>query len=382
MDEDMKDYHKKIWIHRAAVAVKYIAVVLVCLLAVFGIRYYLNNRSFTAYSIIAATERSDTITTKYALFGENILKYSRDGVSYTDAENSLMFSITYTMQEPILALSEKAGAVADKNGSQIYTFDQTQQTGQITTLLPIKHLSISNQGVVAVLLEEGNSTKLEVYSSDGRLLGDGQFDLQDAGLPMNLSISSDGTKIAITFAQVAGGKIGSCVAVYNFDNVGENYVDHLVFAKNYTDYMVPEIHYFDTSTLTAVGDGILAFYHGNQIPELVREVTFDDEIQSVFYGEDTVGLVFEDVEGKTLILYDLKGNLLSQIPFSMEYDSIRIADNRVLIYNDTEMGLYSFHGKENFRYTFEDSMVEIFPTKSRSKYLFIYTKETQMIKLQ
>ena len=382
MDEDMKDYHKKIWIHRAAVAVKYIAVVLVCLLAVFGIRYYLNNRSFTAYSIIAATERSDTITTKYALFGENILKYSRDGVSYTDAENSLMFSITYTMQEPILALSEKAGAVADKNGSQIYTFDQTQQTGQITTLLPIKHLSISNQGVVAVLLEEGNSTKLEVYSSDGRLLGDGQFDLQDAGLPMDLSISSDGTKIAITFAQVAGGKIGSCVAVYNFDNVGENYVDHLVFAKNYTDYMVPEIHYFDTSTLTAVGDGILAFYHGNQIPELVREVTFDDEIQSVFYGEDTVGLVFEDVEGKTLILYDLKGNLLSQIPFSMEYDSIRIADNRVLIYNDTEMGLYSFHGKENFRYTFEDSMVEIFPTKSRSKYLFIYTKETQMIKLQ
>ena len=382
MDEDMKDYHKKIWRHRAAVAVKYITVVLICLLAVFGIRYYLNNRSFTAYSIIAATERSDTITTKYALFGENILKYSRDGVSYTDAENSLMFSITYTMQEPILALSEKAGAVADKNGSQIYTFDQTQQTGQITTLLPIKHLSISNQGVVAVLLEEGNSTKLEVYSSDGRLLGDGQFDLQDAGLPMDLSISSDGTKIAITFAQVSGGKIGSCVAVYNFDNVGENYVDHLVFAKNYTDYMVPEIHYFDTSTLTAVGDGILAFYHGNQIPELVREVTFEDEIQSVFYGEDTVGLVFEDVEGKTLTLYDLKGNLLSQIPFSMEYDSIRIADNRVLIYNDTEMGLYSFHGKENFRYTFEDSMVEIFPTKSRSKYLFIYTKETQMIKLQ
>ena len=118
------------------------------------------------------------------------------------------------------------------------------------------------------------------------------------------------------------------------------------------------------------------------VSELVKEVTFEDEIQSVFYGEDTVGLVFEDVEEKMLTLYDLKGNLLSQIPFSMEYDSIRIADNRVLIYNDTEMGLYSFHGKENFRYTFEDSMVEIFPTKSRSKYLFIYTKETQMIKLQ
>ena len=95
-----------------------------------------------------------------------------------------------------------------------------------------------------------------------------------------------------------------------------------------------------------------------------------------------VGLVFETVEGKMLTLYDAKGNLVTQIPFMMDYDNIRIADNRVLIYNDTEMGLYSFSGKECFRHTFETSMVDIFTTKSRSKYLFIYTNETQLVKLQ
>ena len=199
---------------------------------------------------------------------------------------------------------------------------------------------------------------------------------------MNLSISSDGTKIAITFAQINGSKLNSCVAVYNFDSVGENYVDQLVFAKNYTEYLIPEVHYFDNSTIAAVGDGILAFYQGTQIPELVQEVTFTDKVKSVFYGKNAVGLVFEDVEGKMLSLYDLKGNLVSQIPFSMDYDNIRIEDNRVLIYNDTEMGLYSYNGKECFNYTFENSMVDIFTTKSRSKYLFIYTNETQMIKLQ
>ncbi len=382
MDEDMKDYHKKIWGHRIAVALKYAAIVAVILFAIFGIRYYLNNRTFTGYSIASSTERSDTLTTKYAPFGDKILKYSRDGVSYTDDTNSLLFSITYTMQDPILALSQKAGAVADKNGSQIYIFDQEKQMGQITTLLPIKHIAISNQGVVAVLMEESKSSKLEIYSADGRLIGDGVFDLEDAGYPMNLSISSDGTKIAIAFAQVSGSKFTSCVAVYNFDNVGENYVDHLVFAKNYTDYMIPELHYFDASTLVAVGDGVLAFYQGSQIPELAQEITFTDQIESVFYGEDTVGLVFEDVEGKMLTLYDLKGNLITQIPFTVDYDNIRIADNRVLIYNDTEMGLYSYSGKECFRHTFETSMVDIFTTKSRSKYLFIYTNETQLVKLQ
>lgn len=382
MDEDMKDYHKKIWKHRLAVVMKYAVIAVLVLLAVFGMRYYFNNRSFTGYSIADTTERNDTLTTKYASFGNKILKYSRDGVSYTDDENSLLYSITYTMQEPMLALSSKAGVVADKNGSQIYTFDQTKQTGQITTLLPIKHVTISNQGVVAVLMEDSSMTKLEVYSSDGTLLGDGVFDLEDAGYPLDLSISSDGTKIAITFAQISGTKFSSCVAVYNFDNVGENYVDHLVFAKNYTDYMVPEIHYFDASTLAAVGDGMMAFYQGNQIPELVNEVFFEEEIKSVFYGENTVGLVFEAAEGKILKLYDTKGNLNAEVPFDLDYKNIRIVDNRIVIYNDTEMGLYSYDGKECFRHTFDTSVVDIFPTTSRSKYLFIYTNETQLIRLQ
>lgn len=382
MDEDMKDYHKKIWKHRTAVIIKYVTVIVLVLFVIFGIRYYVNNRSYTGYSIASTTERNDTLTTKYAPFGDKILKYSRDGISYTDDKNSLLFSITYTMQDPILALSENAGAVADKNGSQIYIFNREKQLGQITTLLPIKQIAISNQGVAAVLMEESNSSKLEIYSAEGTLIGDGVFDLGDAGYPMNISISRDGTKIAVAFAQINGSKLNSCVAVYNFDNVGENYVDQLVFAKNYTEYMIPEVHYFDQSVFAAVGDGILAFYQGTQIPELVQEVTFEEEIKSVFYGEDNVGLVFDTAEGKELKLYDMKGNLISDISFDLDYDNIRIADNRILIYNDTEMGLYSYSGKECFRQTFETSMVDIFMTKSRSKYLFIYTNETQLIKLQ
>lgn len=381
-DTDMKTYHKKIWKHRAAVLLKYALMAGLALFALFGAHYYLNNRTYSGYSIVSTVERKDTLTTKYAMFGENILKYSRDGISYTDGKNSLLFSITYTMQDPLIALSEKAGAVADKNGSQIYTFDQTQQKGEIKTLLPIKHLAVSNQGVVAVLMEESRSSRLEVYSADGKLLGEGVFDPKVSGYPMGLSISSDGKKIAISFAQISGSKFSSCVAVYNFDSVGENYVDQLVFAQNYTDYLIPEVHYFNSSLLAAVGDGILAFYEGSQIPELVKEIPVEKEIRSVFYGENSVGLVFDTKQGSLLNIYDTKGNLISEISFDLDYKNIRIEENAVLVYNDTEMGLYSYSGKECFRQTFENSLIDIFPTKSRSRYLFIYTNETQTIKLQ
>lgn len=381
-DEDMKDYEKKIWKHKRQVYVRYAVIAAVLLILIFGVRYYLNNRSYSGYTVTASTERNDTLTTQYASFGGKILKYSRDGISYTDEKNSLLFSITYTMQDPMLILNEKAGAVVDKNGNQIYTFDQTQQTGQIETLLPIKQAAVSEQGVAAVLMEEGSVAKLEIYASDGTLLGDGKFTLEDAGYPMNLSISADGTKLAITFAQVSGTKYNSCVSVYNFDSVGENHVDHLVFAKNYTDYLIPEVHYFDKTTFAAVGDGILAIYQGTQIPELVKEVTFEEKIKSVFYGKAVTGLVFEGEDGKILRLYDLKGNQTAEIAFSMDYEDLYIEEDRVLIYNSQEMGVYGYNGKEYFHNTFESSLKNVFMTSSRNKYLLIYTNETQKIKLK
>lgn len=382
MDEDMKDYHKKIWRHRTAQILKGVVVILAVLAAGWGIRYYTQNKTFTSYTISSSVQRNDTLTTKYASFGEKILKYSRDGVSYTDEGNSLLFSITYTMQDPMLALSDKTGVVADKNGSQIYIFDQEKQLGQITTLLPIKQITVSNQGIVAVLLEESDAAKLEIYSSDGTLIGDGVFSLEDVGYPLDLSISRDGTKIAVSFAQVVGSKLGSSVAVYNFDSVGENHVDHLVFAKNYTDAIISELHYFDASTLTAVGDGVLAFYQGTQIPELVNEITFEDEIKGVFYGQEKIGLVFGASEGHLLKVYDLSGNLISEITTDLEYENIRIFADGVVVYRDTEMAVYSENGKERYRQTFDNPMVELFTTKSAKKYLLIYTNETQLIKLQ
>lgn len=381
-DDEMKDYERKIWKHKMAVYLRYAVLVLLVIAVIAGIRYYVKNRSFSDYSISETTERKDTLTTKYASFGRKILKYSRDGVSYTDEKDKLLFSITYTMQDPMLVLNEKAGAVAERNGNQIYTFNQIQQTGKIETLLPIKHLAISEQGVVAVLMEESSASKLEIYASDGTLLGDGKFTLEDAGYPMNLTISSDGTKIAIAFAQVSGTKFESSVAVYNFDSVGENHVDHLVFAQNYTDYLIPEIHYFNNSTFAAVGDGILAIYQGTQIPEQVKELSFEKELLSVFYGKETIGLVLKEEQGQSLQIFDLKGNQAAEIPFDMNYDQVYIEDEWVLIYNGNEMGLYNFNGKECFRQTFETSVTDIFTTNSRRKYLLIYNNETQKMKLQ
>ena len=66
IDEDMKDYHKKIWKHRVSVGLKYLLAALLVFGALLGIRYYFNNRSYTGYSVASSVQRTDTLTTQYA----------------------------------------------------------------------------------------------------------------------------------------------------------------------------------------------------------------------------------------------------------------------------------------------------------------------------
>ncbi len=43
-------------------------------------------------------------------------------------------------------------AIADRNGTDVMIFNQTGMQGQVQTLLPIRQISVSQQGVLAVLL--------------------------------------------------------------------------------------------------------------------------------------------------------------------------------------------------------------------------------------
>lgn len=383
-DENAREYQKKLWNHRKNVLLRYALIAGAVIVFCICIRYYFNNRSFSRYSVAATVQRTDTLTTKYAQFGGNILKYSKDGLSCTDEKNTLHFAIPYTMQEPMLALSKKAGAVADRNGRDIYVFDRKDKKSDegIKVLQPIKSIAVSDQGVVAVLLENSDSAKLEVYSAEGTMLGGGVFSLEGGGYPLNVSISSDGKKIGITFAQIFGSKCGSSVVVYNFSEVGENNLDQIVFAKDYEDRMIPEIHYYDNSAFSAVGDGMLAFYAGTQIAGVVKEIPFEEELKSVFYGERTVGLVLKAEEGYLFRLYDTGGRIVSEFQFSTDYDNIRITDESIIIYNTLRMELYNYRGKKYFEQDFETPLQDIFPAGSRSRYLFIYPNETQAVKLR
>lgn len=245
-DPDMKTYRAKLWKHRAGQWGKVLLCAALLLGVGVGIFLWYRSRIYTAYEVLATQGRQDTLNTQYAPCQGKILKYSRDGISCVNLKNEAYWSQTYNMQIPILDVCQSAVAVADKQGNEVYVFDESGLKTQIMTRLPIQQISISAQGVTALLLDGGDASWIYLYDKEGNKLTESRCSLDETGQPLSIGISSDGIKLAVSYLQLQGGSAASCVVFYNFGPVGGNFVDKIVASKVYEDTVIPRIKYLGT----------------------------------------------------------------------------------------------------------------------------------------
>ena len=98
----------------------------------------------------------------------------------------------------------------------------------------------------------------------------------------------------------------------------------------------------NSSTAFAVSDDRIMFFSGSEKPLSAVENLLTEEIQSIFYTEQYVGLVFLNTEGNgkyRLDIYDGKGSLVNRKSFDMEYTDIIFDEDEYIIYSSTEFSI-------------------------------------------
>lgn len=382
-DADMDAFHRNLRMRRIRNLCITAGVFVAAVLCILGLQVALQFRTYNSYEVIRSFDRVDTMTTQYTEFLNYVLKYSKDGISCVDANNKLVWSETYNMQNPIIDVCQGSVALADENGTQAMIFDETGLLSTLTTRLPIRQVVVSAQGVLAALLEDGDVMRLNLYNKSGEELVDSKFELQDVGYPLRMSISADATKLAVTLLQVQGGVVNTCLAFYNFDSVGENYEDHLVSSAVISGEVMPCVQYVDASHCFAVGTSQLLIYAGIQIPEPVATIPVESEINSVFYSQDKIGLVLKG-EGQTYQLqtYDLAGKLMFETEFDLDYRTLKFSGENILIYNEFSCLMLNGHGKEFFRTEFDESISNLYTMSGKSYFIVMHASRTDQIHLR
>lgn len=359
--------HKLTVFYRGVLAVALAAAIVVMVVISW------QNREYEESAVISSMPVARVDGSTYLALGSNILTYSKDGANCMDSKGVVLWNQTYEMQNPMVDINGSVVAIGDYNGRTIYVMDTVGSKGEITTNLPIRKFRVAANGVVAVILDDSRVTRINLYDTAGNALVESETTMDKSGYPVDISISPNGELLGISYLYVDSGMMKTSIAFHNFGEVGQNLSsDRFVSGYDYQGHVVPFLRFMNSSTAFAVSDDRIMFFSGSEKPLSAVENLLAEEIQSIFYTEQYVGLVFLNTEGNgkyRLDIYDGKGSLVNRKSFDMEYTDIIFDEDEYIIYSSTEFSINNMRGVERFTGKFEENVYLLTTTKKRNRFV-------------
>ena len=375
-------YRRQLSMHKIAAMKKTVFTVAVVAAVAVGLVLFIEKRSYRTYDIIQTSEQEDIVSTKNEVMSGKILRYSPDGAALVNSEMDAYWSSLYEMQNPVADIRGDWAVIADVDGTSMKIFDKDGEVGSVTTSYSIVKARISSNGLVAAILDGGDSTWINYYDSDGSLIAENQTHVEDPGYPMDVAVSDNGEIMMVTYQFIDGSDTTSYVAFYNFGDVGQNEDDRIVSGYTYEGVVIPEIRYFDAERSVALREDGFTVYKGRQIPKESVTEKVDKEIVSTFCDDDTIGMVFKNGNKDkqyTMKVYSINGSLRFTKDFNIPYTTIKISGGNILLYNDSQICVMNSRGVEKYSGTVDGS-INNFIKIGWNRYLLVLDSGVNVIK--
>ena len=96
----------------------------IAIVAAVGVLIYLliNLQTYTKVRISDTYVGESASDNNYVQFSDGVLKYSKDGISYLSQTGKEKWNQSYQIKNPMIDITEKSAAVADKEGNDILVF--------------------------------------------------------------------------------------------------------------------------------------------------------------------------------------------------------------------------------------------------------------------
>ena len=200
---------------------------------------------------------------------------------------------------------------------------------------------------------------------------------------MDLSLSDDGMLLAVSYLYFENGTPKTRIYFYNFGSVGQNQMDNRVSGYEYSDTIIPQLEYLDSSTCVAFREDGFTIFGGAQIPEERKEITVDQEIVSTFYDESHIGLVLNNEDSEKafqLIVYNKNGREILREDTDFAYQEIELVGNQIVMYNKSAFCVYNLSGIEKFNGSLNDLPRQFFSI-GQNRFVLITEDSFNLIKL-
>ncbi len=361
-----------------------VACILVCA-AIFylGFRWFLN-RQYDSYQVERSVYVKNGNSMSYETYHDGIIRYGRDGVTAIDRKGNSIWGGSYEMANPRADTCGSSVVIADIGGDSLYVY-RGEGTGTVFTVdYPIVQACISNQGVIAVLLEESSSNTIALYNPFNKaeaLLAEIPTNVED-GYPVSVDLSPDGSSVVASYLNVTTGAAQSHVAFYNFSEVGKN-ANCLVGAHNYKETLISEVQFMGNSDVCLFGEKGVYLWSNMKRPEASAKQEFEETIQSAFIDEGHVGFLLKKDDAKNILrLYDKSGNNTLTTEVDASFTHIQIREDEILLNSTERCAIYRTNGVRKFSQDLKSTISYFFPSERKNYYFFVQDSKIKVIKLK
>ena len=364
-----------------------IVTVLVIVLAAAGFYIYTKLRVYTGYEVLSSYDLNySTENISVREFANGYVECSSGGITYF-TKNGPVWSESFEMNMPLMDICEGYIAVADMKQSDVYLFDKSGPAGRVTSSHAITDVEVSRAGVTAVITDNGSSSFIEIRDREGNELINIKNNFSSSGYPMDIALSSDGTKLAAAFLYVSQGSFGSKVLFYDFSE-GRGSDNALIKTfDQYTDTVLTDIEFMGGSTLCAVGDDALTFYRltGSDPQIISEELNMDWEVQSLLITNEYLLFITKsssDEANYTARIYNTSGEAVTDINFDLPYSNACIAGKHLMIYSASAAQMFDFDSRLKFSHSFSERTEYMYPSGGYPSYILVTGGDTQFIALK
>lgn len=383
--EEEKDYEGMLIRHRRKQAVIVAVLVVLAIGAVVGIRIIQKNKVYTNYEVTNIIQMGDVTQCEFYKYGKGLLRYSNDGISYMEGD-TVVWNQAFEMKSPVVDVCEEYMAIADKNGTDVYIYNTSGQEGQVEAANPIIALEVASQGVVAMITKGAETNMIEIYDKDGTNIAIGQTALEGDGCPLAISLSNDGTKLAVSYVYLESNVAKTKVIFYNYSEVGKNEVGRIVGGfEQYETSIVSKVEFLSNNIVAAVGDDVLTLYAMKQQPSIIKEYEITGKIEHIVYNDKYIALLMqkEDMVGQyALQVYDVEGKLVLEQDITFAFTDVKL-ENEMLIFNNAQsMYMLSVKGVKKYEGEIAEGITEVIPTAVENEFIIITNNEAEEIKLK
>ena len=381
------DYKERIRAHKLAVFIRNVALIVVFAVAVAVTNLSWKNKVFTGFNVLSSAPISVVTGATAKNLDGNLFIYSKDGASCIDSKGKAIWNESFQMQSPIVSINKGTVAIGDYNGRNIFVANKDKILGTVKTNLPIRDITVSQNGVVAAVLDDSEVIRVFVYDGNkdtDEPIVQAKATMSKSGYPLSVALSPNGKLMMVSYFYVDSGKMKSAVSFYNFGEVGSNKVDNFVSGFDYLNTVMPYVRFMDNDSAFGVANDRIVFFKGDEIPDNIGTGLQNEEIVGIYNNEEYVGLVFLNTTGESLYRLDIysdEGKKINSLSIDMDFTDIVFNKDNVIIYGGSQCLISTVKGSVKYEGKVDGNINLLMPTGSAYKYTLITQDSIDSVEL-